>query len=243
MAYLGELARKCGADTLGGRVGCDQLRMRRSRECAAHPEGHRNRRRRSPARPARNRAGCDAQSARAAPLRALLHHAAMRGRRRQCGHFGLSRLSRMLCTRKAVSGAPRSSCSAALQPLVEIARRREQILEHLLRRPPAREHGEESESAVALRVHGLEIEGAGPVEGGGAQQRVIRLVGLVEDREPAEEKTLRREREPHRPARRSAPHAARPVAAPESGVTPRAATRRPPRRAGRHPRARRARLF
>src|SRR5215469_2552838 len=88
----------------------------------------------------------------------------------------------------------------ALQPLVEITCRREKLLERLRRRLRARQHREEAEAPVALRIHGREVEGAGPGERGGAQHRSIRLIGLVEDRELAEEETLRREREPQRPA-------------------------------------------
>src|SRR5690242_4006201 len=115
----------------------------------------------------------------------------MRGRGRRSGRFGSEALA-------DAGHAQRGQWPAALilqsafQPLVEITRCREELLERLRRGLRARKHGKKAEAAVALRVHGLEIEGARTRERGSAEHRAIGIVGLVEDREFAEEEPFRR---------------------------------------------------
>ncbi len=105
----------------------------------------------------------------------------------------------MLCTRNAVNGAPRSSCRPPASRSLRLRAVCSRSSNDLLRRPRAREHGKESESAVALGVHGLEVERAGTVEGGGAQQRAI-----LSRRACGRSRTCR-ERNPPPPAPAAAP--------------------------------------
>jgi hypothetical protein len=77
-----------------------------------------------------------------------------------------------------------------VQTVVEAARGEHQLIERLRRGLRTGQHGEQRQASVVLRVHGVHVEGAGPRQARGAQDRAPLLVGLVEDRELAEHETL-----------------------------------------------------
>src|SRR6185437_1648054 len=102
----------------------------------------------------------------------------MRGGGRESGRFG----SEVVADARYAQRRQRAAAlvlQRALQPLVEIARGGKELLERFGGRLRARQDGEKTEAAVALRVHGLELEGAGAGERGRAQHRSVRVVGLV----------------------------------------------------------------